>query len=308
MKIAILGAGAMGSLFGAKLSPLAEVWLVDPWLEHVMAMRKDGLRLTGPDGAARTVPVRATPDPTAVGGQVDLALIFVKSHQTVEASRWAAPLLKPDGLALTLQNGLGNLEMMAGVLGQDRVLQGVTAHGATLLGPGQVRHAGAGPTHIATRPDRARRVEAVQRLFERAGLETHLAGDLDALLWGKLIINAGINALTAILRVPNGVLVESEPATELMAAAVAEAVAVAQAKGIELPYPDPLARVKEVARATAANRSSMLADVLRAAPTEIDVINGAIVREGKRAGLETPLNQTLVRLVKAIEATYEQRI
>lgn len=304
MKIAVIGAGAMGSLFGGKLSPYGDVWLVDPWASHVQTLQRDGLRLTELDGTESIIPVQATTDPAAVGGGVDLVIIFVKSHQTAEAAQWARPLLKPDGLALTLQNGLGNLQTIADMLGEARAVQGVTSHGATLLGPGRVRHAGQGPTHIAIQPSMAERLNAVAALFRQAGFEIHLSDNLDGLLWGKLVINVGINPLTAILRVPNGVLAELEPASALMAATVDEAVRIAHAKEITLPYDDPQRQVKAVAVATGSNRSSMLSDVLRGVPTEIDVINGAIVREGTRLGIPTPVNQTLVLLIKAIEASY----
>jgi 2-dehydropantoate 2-reductase len=305
MKIAIIGAGAMGSLFGARLSPLADVWLVDPWIAHVHVMQREGLLLTGLDGESAVVLVQATTDPDDVGGEVDLAIIFVKSHQTAEAARWARPLLKTTGLALTLQNGLGNVEVIAGVLGPERAIQGVTAHGATLIGPGQVRHAGQGMTYIASQPTIAGQLDHVIRLFKQAGFETEASDNLDALLWGKLIVNVGINPLTAILRVLNGQLMEVKVARDLMLAAVDEAVQVAEAKGISLPYEDAHERTRTVALATAHNRSSMLSDVLRHVPTEIDVINGVIVREGAKLNIPTPVNQSLVRLIKAIEATYE---
>lgn len=295
----------MGSLFGGKLSPYADVWLVDPWASHVQTLQRDGLRLTELDETESVIPVQATTDPAAVGAGVDLVIIFVKSHQTQEAAQWARPLLKPDSLALTLQNGLGNLQTIADVLGAARAVQGVTSHGATLLGPGRVRHAGQGPTHIASQPSNAERLNAIAALFKQAGFEIHLSHNLDGLLWGKLIINVGINPLTAILRVRNGLLVELESARSLMAAAVDEAVQVAQARGVTLPYDDPQEQVKAVAIATGPNRSSMLSDVLRGVPTEIDVINGAIVREGTRLGVPTPVNQVLVWLIKAIEASYE---
>ncbi|MFQ5575486.1 MAG: ketopantoate reductase family protein [Anaerolineae bacterium] len=304
MKIAIIGGGAMGSLLAAKLPPLAPVWLVSSWAEHRQAINRHGLRLTELDGAERTVAVAAVDSPAGVAGKVDLALICVKSRQTEAAGERAAALLNPDGLALTLQNGLGNAERLAAALGAGRVVQGVTSHGATLVGPGHVRHAGAGATHLAVRPGLTRRLEAVRQLFEQAGFETHLSANLDSLVWGKLVINVGINALTAILRTSNGALVEVEPARVLMSAAVAEAVAVAQAKGISLPYLNPQAQVEQVARATAANRSSMLSDVIRAAPTEIEVINGAVVKAGEQLGLPTPVNRLLAQLVRAIEATY----
>ncbi len=307
MRIAVVGAGAMGSLFGGKLSAVAEVTLLDPWAEHVATMQRDGLSIVELDGSKMTVPVTATTDPAAVP-TVDMTIIFVKSHATRQASQWASRFLAPDGLALTLQNGVGNADMMAEVLGTGRVVAGVTSHGATLLGPGQVRHAGKGPTHIATRPEIAKKLSDVAAVFEQAGFEVHLSDDLESLVWGKLIINVGINGLTAILHVPNGQLVEIPAASALMAQAVAEAEAVCRAKGVTLPYNDPLGRVREVARATAANRSSMLQDVLRGVPTEIGVINEAIVREGKRLGVATPANEFIVTTIRAIEDSYAVRV
>jgi len=307
MRIAIVGAGAMGSLFGGRLSRVAQVMLLDPWAEHVAAIQQGGLSIVELDGQESRFDVAATGDPQAVP-EADLAIIFVKAHATRQASEWTRQFLAPDGLALTLQNGVGNAEVMAEVLGAERVVAGVTAHGATLLGPGRIRHAGQGPTHIATRPDIEEKLVAVAAVLEQAGFEVHLSTDLESLVWGKLIINVGINGLTAILRVPNGRLVESPAASELMAQAVAEAVAVCQAKGISLPYDDPLGRVRQVARATGSNRSSMLQDVLRGFPTEIDVINGAIVREGERLGIATPVNRFILKVIQAIEETYAMRL
>ena len=170
MLIAIVGAGAMGSLFGGKLSAAAEVTLLDPWAEHVTAMQRDGLRVIELDGSETVIPVTATTDPATVP-EADLAIIFVKSHATRQASEWASSFLASDGLALTLQNGVGNGETMAELLGAERVVAGVTSHGATLLGPGHVRHAGTGPTHIATRPEIAGKLADVASVFERAGFE-----------------------------------------------------------------------------------------------------------------------------------------
>ena len=149
---------------------------------------------------------------------------------------------------------------------------------------------------------------ALAELFESCGLPAELADDLDALVWGKLVVNAGINALTALLRVPNGALAATPAARDLAAEAVAEAVAVAAARGITLPYADPLAHVLAVAEATGANRSSMLQDVLRGSPSEIATINGAVVREGARLGVATPVNRLLAALVEALDATTGQRV
>ena len=307
MHTVIVGAGAMGSLFGGKLSSVTQVTLLDPWEEHVAALRRGGLTIVELDGSETNVPLTATTDPAAVE-PADLVILFVKSHATRDASEQAGRFLSPNGLALTLQNGIGNAETMAEVLGPDRVVAGVTSHGATLLGPGHVRHAGTGPTHLCTRPELADRLTAVAATFEQARFEIHISQDLDTLVWGKLVINVGINALTAILRVPNGQLVEIPAARTLMALAVEEAVAIARARGIDLPYSDPLGRVEQVARATGTNRSSMLQDVMRGAPTEIGVINEAIVDEGKRLGLDAPVNEALSLMVRAIEDSYEARV
>ncbi len=309
MRITILGAGAMGCLFGAllaKAGSAAEVRLLDRSAEVVAAIRRDGVRLLeGAEEQAQAIPATTRPEEA---GDADVALVLVKSGGTRWAAEMAERALAPGGLALTLQNGLGNRETLAEVLGEGRAWQGVTAQGATLLGPGLVRHAGSGPTHLETRPEIAQRAAEMAALFEAAGLETHVAGDLGSLLWGKLVVNVGINALTALLRVPNGALAEIPEARAAMAAAVAEAVCVARARGVALPYAEPLDRVLEVCRATASNRSSMLQDVLRGLPTEIQAINGAIVRAARELGLAAPANEMLVNLVEAIGASEEARV
>lgn len=308
LKIAIIGGGAIGSLFAAKLSPLAEVWLFSQWQDHINVIQQRGLRLTELDGAKITVNVNATAALEQINRPVDVVIIAVKSHQTIIASRRAAALLGQTGIAISVQNGLGHLEQIGAILGKERVLQGVISHGATLLGPGHIRHAGTGPVYLATRPNIQAQLQHLQNLFNQVGFETNLATNLDTVLWGKLVINVGINALTAILRLPNGFITTLEPARQVMAAAVAEAIAIAQAKGIPLPYDDPQTEVKRVAQATATNRSSMLTDVLRGVPTEIEVINGAIVQIGAELGIPTPVNQTLLHLVKAFEASYQDHL
>jgi 2-dehydropantoate 2-reductase len=209
MRVAVFGVGAMGCLFGARLSPHAEVTLVGHWQEQMAALNAHGLRLIRPDGDEERISLRATDDPAAIG-EVALALILVKAAGTARAAQEAARILAPDGLAVTLQNGVGNAEVLAEHVGQARTTLGVTAQGAAVLEPGVIRHAGPGPTHLAARPEIRPRVEAGAALLTRAGFETHLADNLDSLVWGKLVINAGINALTAILRVPNGALLDSE--------------------------------------------------------------------------------------------------
>jgi 2-dehydropantoate 2-reductase len=326
MKIGIIGAGAMGSLLGFYLCEHAEVWLLDRWQAQVEAIERDGLRREL-DGHEATHHPRAASDPQAIG-LCDAVLVLVKAHQTAWAAEQARLLIRTEGrgmrtagiadplsphssvlssLVVTLQNGVGNRELLAAALGEDRVGQAVTALGATLVGPGRVRHAGQGTTVFGSAPDRAG-MAALAALFSSCGLPAELTDDLDALVWGKLVVNVGINALTALLRVPNGALATTAEARELVAQAVTEAVAVAQARGTRLPEADPLAHVLAVAQATGANRSSMLQDALRGSPTEIATINGAVVREGQRIGVPTPVNSMLTALVRALDATTDARV
>ena len=307
IRIAILGVGAMGCLFGARLSPHADVTLIGQWPEQLRTLAAAPLRYVHPDGHEDKVRLRALSDPRQVG-QVDLALIVTKAGKTAAAAQATAEILAPNGLAITLQNGLGNEAVLADVLGADRVTVGVTTQGASTGGePGVVIDGGAGLTVLATHPSIEARVRAVAALFEQGGLGVDVAIDVRALVWGKLAVNAAINPLTALLRVPNGALAESAWARTLMEQVADEVAAVAAAQGITLPM-DTAAQVCDVARRTAANRSSMLQDVLRGVETEIDAISGAIVRAGDALHVPVPVNRLLYTLVKALETAYPIQI
>ena len=308
MNISIIGTGAMASLFGARLSPVAAVTLMGTWEAAVKAIRRSGILVEG-EGTFR---VHAVPDPDDAP-PADLAIVLVKTYQTERAARWAARTLKPQGVALTIQNGLGNVETLAAQVGVDRAMLGVTTQGATLLKPGQVRSGGRGTTHLGFLPiERAAPRDwsadslayEVTALLNAADLASIVSEDVEALAWGKVIINAAINPLTAMLRVPNGALVESADTLELMRSIAGEAASVARAYRIALPYADPFERVRQVAQATATNRSSMLQDVLKGRPTEIDAINGKIVERGRAVDIPTPINATLTALVRALESSY----
>lgn len=298
----------MGSIFGAMLSSASDVYLVDLLEAHVQAINKNGLVIEKTDGVSETCYPFATTDPMEVEGEVDLAIIFTKSYDTEAAAKTAKLLLGERGLALTLQNGLGNVEVMAEILGDERTVAGVTSHGGTLLTPGRVRHAGQGPTYVGDSPLNHQILTQIMETFTSAGIGVTLSDNLETLIWGKLIINVGINALAAILRVPNGVLGVTPACEKIMAGAVSEAVAVAHASGIQLPYDDPLQQVKKVCADTARNRASMLQDILRGARTEVGVINGAIVEKGNAFGIPTPCNRLLSELIQALEATSEKRL
>ncbi|MGA2262602.1 MAG: ketopantoate reductase family protein [Acidobacteriota bacterium] len=290
MNLTIVGTGAMACLVGAHLASVAQVTLTGSWAEGIAAIRESGIVFEEPEGRTAVV-VSAIPWGAAME-PADLAVILVKAWQTEEIARHLPRLLKPGGLALTLQNGLGNLEALG-----PRACLGVTYQGATLVGPGRVRQGGTGSTWVAG-------PEWIVQLFRSAGMAAELGApdQVDRLLWGKLVINCGINALTALLRVPNGELLQRPDATFLMQCASLECANVAGAKGVALPFPDPAEKVREVARLTATNSSSMLQDVLRGAPTECEAINGAVVRWGDRLGVSTPVNEVLLRLIRASAA------
>ena len=306
MEILIIGAGAMGGLFATLLAPHARVRLLTTNADHARAINGQGLILTAMDGSVGATPVTVLTEPGDL--RADLVLICTKSRSTEAAAATARWLLADDGLVLTLQNGLGNLERLVAAVGAGRAVAGVTSQAAMLLAPGHVRHAGCGPTVLGCGPGQAGQLAHVADLFNRASIETRVADNVDALLWSKLIVNVGINGLAALLRVHNGVLALVPECETLLAEAVAEAVAVARALHIDLPAGRQVDRVKQVCGLTAANRASMLQDVLRGAPTEIDAINGAIAAKGQELGIPTPVNQLLTRLIKALEATASHRI
>lgn len=305
MNISIIGTGAMASLFGARLSHFADVSLLGTWDDAVRTINRKGIKVDG-EGISR---VHATSDPDDAP-LADLAIVLVKAYQTERAAAWAAHTLKEDGIALTLQNGLGNVETLAKYVGTDHAMMGVSTQGATLLAPGHVRPGGQGLTHIGFLPvERAAPRDwssdsmayEITALFNAAGFNSILADDAQALAWGKVIINAVINPLTALLRVPNGELLKSRDTVAQMKLIAAEAESVARAHGIRLPYANPFERAAQVARATASNHSSMLQDVLNERPTEIDAINGKIVELGLEVGVPTPVNEEMTALVRDIE-------
>lgn len=293
--VLIAGTGAMACLFAARLAASGRpVRMLGSWPGGLEALQRQGVRLVLPGGDQVAYPVHASSDPQDFLG-TRLALVLVKAWQTGETARRLAACLDPGGIALTLQNGLGNRELLAAVLGEDRAAAGVTTAGASLLGPGCVLPGGEGPMTLGRHP----RLEPLSAALSRAGFEVQTGEDLEPLLWGKLVINAAINPLTALLEVPNGALLERPAARRLLGALAMEAADVASALGVTLPYTDPVARVEEVARRTASNRSSMLQDLQRGAPTEIDAINGSVASLAGQSGTAAPLNWSMWQLVKA---------
>jgi len=306
MHILILGAGALGSLLGARLSQAdrVRISLLTTDRQHVLAIRQDGLTVEELDGSTRCYRLPAFDAPHTLEEAPDLVLVSVKTHSIEGAVSSVVDRCHAATLFLTLQNGIGNWERIARLVGEGSVLVGTTAQGATLLAPGRIRHGGNGPTYLGE-PDGppSPRVLAVVEKFRQAGLAAESREGMAQLIWEKLHVNVGINAITALTGIRNGFIAAMPVARELCRAAVEEAMRVARAKGFVMPE-DMVERVLAIAQATAVNRSSMGQDVDHRKRTEIDAINGAIVALGEQLHLPTPVNQTLVRLVKILEANY----
>ena len=304
MQVAVVGPGAMGLMLAARLAAAgASVRLLDHRAKRAEGINQSQVVLEHPEGELRQA-IPATADPATLA-EVDLAIVCTKAYHTQEVARALRAHLDPQARAMTLQNGAENVETLVEALGPARVLGGITSEGATLLGPGHARHAGRGQTHIG--PAQGPVDEYCQQVVDlllSAGFETVAVEGVQNLIWTKLVINVGINPLTAILEVLNGRLLDLPPAGKLMAAAVAEAVAVGQTLGISFLHQDMLKAVQEVAYRTGANISSMLQDIRAKRRTEVAYINGAVVRQGEQVGVATPVNQTLTQLVQAKEVDY----
>jgi 2-dehydropantoate 2-reductase len=302
MKTVIVGAGAMGCLFAGMLSKAGlEVWLLDKNAERVEEVIDRGLLIEQADGKWHTPFDTITSNPETIG-TADIVIIFVKAYDTGRAVKAVSPAVSEKTTVLTLQNGLGNIEKIRETVPEEQIIAGTTAHGSTLLGVGHVRHAGIGETVIGPVNASGRdRPQAVKELFEDAGISTALTKDINSVLWGKLLVNIGINPLTAIMRIKNGQILDCPPLVSIMHRAVDEGVTVAGKLGISIPFSDPAKKVEQVCKATSENISSMHQDIKAGRKTEIAHINGAVVQYGKKVNIPTPVNSMLTGLVQSIE-------
>lgn len=307
MKIAVIGAGAMGSLYGGYLTKGKEnVCLLDHWEEHVNKISLDGLTIM-------TEAVRFVVRPKASiladkFGLADLVIVCVKSNETEVAAMLAEPLMKPETMVLTLQNGMGNAEILAELLGAERILVGSTLMGAVLLEPGLVMRSEIKNTHIASwTTGNEFWLEKIAEVLNHAGLQAVIETNVTSLLWSKLSIHAGINAVTALTGATNKQFLELPAAVRLARMIVAEVVAVATAADIPLLYPNCAQEMMGYAKAMKEYNSPMLQDVLHQRKTEIDVLNCTVVKEGRKYGIPTPVNEAVALAVNAIESLYGKK-
>lgn len=308
MKICVIGPGALGCLLAALLARAGhQVWLLDHRAARARLISTQGIVLHDRSGRSM-VPVRATADLAQIG-LVSLAFLCVKSEAVEVAARRALPALVPGSLLIALQNGIAHHSWLL-TLSVPWAL-GVTAQGASLLEPGVVRHGGEGQTSLGFLSDaeeaaRVKLQEAAE-LLSRAGIPTEINPDILAAAWNKLIVNAGINALTALEDCANGELLARPAALAAMQAAVREAAQVATACGVRVVH-DPEAMTMGVCRDTAENISSMLQDVRQGRRTEVEAINGVIVHRAAALGIPVPTNQKLLAGIKALEGSISARL
>lgn len=306
MRIAILGGGgAMGGLFGGYLARAGnDVTLIDVSPQAIGAINADGLAIEEKDGSVPVVEVPATDRPADVG-PVDLVVNFVKCYHTDAAVRAASPMIGAETSVLSLQNGWGNAPRIASIVGDDKVLVGLTYHSATLLAPGRVKHPGTGMTYLGELVETGgERLGHVADTFRAAGLDATISPRILDEVWKKLALNACTLPTAALLRFFAHELVAFEPAKTEMAAILEEVVAVAKAQGIALDYDERWAAITGLLEKAIGGKASMLQDVEAGRQTEIEVINGAIVAAGRKVGIPTPHNDAMVSMIQAAEQHY----
>ena len=312
MQIAIVGAGVLGSIFGSLFAQKGfSVTLVEVLTERVRLIDKEGLWLQWPDGKRTHQRIAITADVDTVGVQ-DVVMVAVKGYHTRSAIESALPMIGADTTVLSVQNGLGNLEVIAETVGSERVVGGITAHSGMPVSMNEVRYVGGlgpllviGPFDGVVRPGFERMVER----FQAAGLDVHTTADINSVIWKKLIANVSTNVVAALTGLTGGTAVDHPPSVNIIGALSRELAQVANAKGIDFPeLEDPLAFSLKAFGSTKDNKVSMLQDVEAGRPTEIGNLNEVIVAEGKRLNIPTPYNEAVSWLTRGIEERNRQKL
>ncbi len=312
MKTLVVGAGAMGSLFGGKLKQANfDVTLFNRSNDHMKKINKDGLRIIERDTSISKVDIPIVVEPANLAKRYDLIIILLKTFATDEVIQHLVPVVDQETIVLSLQNGVGNLEKLLTWFPDSYVGAGGTGCGAGVIENGLIAHRAWGKTYIGfsnKELDRTK-LNRVAVMLTQSGIETDVSDDVQSVIWTKLIVNVAYNALTAITRLKNGDVVLPTEGKELVRKLVEEALMVADAKGIQLLYKDPIKECIEIGLTKIGeNKSSMLTDILNERKTEIEVINGAVVHYGKIHSIPTPYNDLITNLIKLIEGSYSRKI
>jgi len=299
-----MGAGAIGSLVGGLLAQAGNEVSFVGRKPHIDKIHQNGLLLEGISGEHR-IKLKVTTDASKLQAP-DLIILTVKAYATAQAVCDAKPIFKGHTYFLCLQNGLGTEEVASSILGQDRILRGTTSEGALFLEPGKVRHTGHGETIIGSSNPADRGIlSQIEQEFQKAGFKTTVSGDIKRVVWEKIFVNVAINPFGALTGLRNGDLLTVPEIQDAMKAAVLEGIKVTEKLGVKLSDQSPIERAFEVARKTAQNKNSMLQDIEKRKKTEIDFINGALVRYGETVGISCPINAVLTALIKGVEKRNE---
>lgn len=299
MKIGIIGTGAMACFYAHRFaSAQHNVSIIGSWDKQIQAVNDKGIALVEIDGTSSVQRVRAE-YMGADSADYDLIFVITKANKTAAAAQWLTKF--KNGIVISIQNGLGNLHELQSVNPALHIVAAATTQGARIVKETVVENTGDGITHFAQSELDAATQEILENVFQHSKLQYKIHENADSVIWGKLLVNAGINALTAVLDVNNGFLTENEIAKKTMQLLASEVAEVTQKAGIVLPFENPAEQLMKVCAATASNTSSMRADVLRGAATEIEYINGAVVKKAKEMHLDASANVFLVEMVQQIE-------
>ncbi|MEP1206340.1 MAG: 2-dehydropantoate 2-reductase [Rhizobiaceae bacterium] len=312
MKITIVGAGAMGSVYAALLADSTpsggnrnSVWAIDLWQDHVDAINQQGLRVEGASGNRTVTNLKASTD-IAEAGESDLFIIATKASGVGAAAKAIAPYLSPDALVLTIQNGLGAGERIAEFMPVDDVLLGVAeGFGASMKGPGHAHHNAMNLIRIGEmQGGMTPRLERIEELWQAAGFKAKAFDDINQLIWEKYLCNSTYSAPCTVFNCTMGELQASAENWSIALGCALEVYQLGKAKGVNFSFADPIDYVREFGARMPKARPSMLLDHLARRPSEIDAINGMAPVLGEELGIATPYNQTLSAIVRDRESQF----
>ncbi len=310
MKFGIIGAGAMGCLLGAFLKEKTkDIWLVDTWEDHVSRINENGLTITD-KGQTRNVSIRATMETEKVG-ICDVVVISTKFHDTRQAVQSGLCMMNSDTVVITIQNGIGNVEIISEFVGCNQIVSGLTTLGSVLRGPGMIEATFSENAETYLWPlqgEPNERVKAIVEVFSQSGLSFSLTPDVRERIWKKLCLNAAFSILVAIPRLKCGDFIDQPSSRELIRGLVSEIAAVAKREGIDMDPESAYQYVVDLAKQAPNHLTSALIDVINRRKTEVDCLNGAIVAKGRQYGIETPFNTAVFNLIQIIENTYDKAI
>ena len=304
MKIAVLGGGAMGALYGGYLSRKNDVTIVDVNTALIEKVKADGLKIAEPDGSSAVYHPAITSDTKGMQ-PVDLVIVFVKAMFSEGALENNRALIGPDTYLMTLQNGSGHEEVLRRFTDDAHIVIGTTQHNSAVTGNGEIRHGGRGWTHIGPLVGDAARLEPIREAFASCGLETDCKQDIKCLIWQKMLTNVSASVLTGVLQVPMGFIAENPSAWAICETLVREAVAVAAGEGIEFDADEKVAEVRKVCTDSLAGLTSIYADLRDGRRTEVDTISGSVIRASERNGVPAPTHRAMVQLVHAMEQKHQ---